>query len=220
MMAFEFGSAGEVLVSKGKVAILVENDYQDQEVWVPLYRLREEGFEAVTVGPTAASYKSKHGYPIQAQVAAADVRAEDFVGVVIPGGWAPDRLRQHSSILKLVRDLFEKRRVVACICHGGWVLASAGIAKGTARVLTVDSMDELEPGEILVTAFTDTGWTPFFAYAAAVVVDTGGEMSHAAVVAREFGIPCVVNTVTGSSALRTGHVLEVDGATGRVTRVE
>jgi phosphoenolpyruvate synthase/pyruvate phosphate dikinase len=72
----------------------------------------------------------------------------------------------------------------------------------------------------LVTAFTDTGWTPFFAYAAAVVVDTGGEMSHAAVVAREFGIPCVVNTVTGSSALRTGHVLEVDGATGRVTRVE
>jgi phosphohistidine swiveling domain-containing protein len=97
---------------------------------------------------------------------------------------------------------------------------SAGIAKGTARILTVDSMDELEPGEILVTAFTDTGWTPFFAYAAAVVVDTGGEMSHAAVVAREFGIPCVVNTVTGSSALRTGHVLEVDGATGRVTRVE
>jgi nucleoside-diphosphate-sugar epimerase/phosphohistidine swiveling domain-containing protein len=97
---------------------------------------------------------------------------------------------------------------------------SAGLAKGPVRVLTVESTDELEPGEVLVTAFTDTGWTPFFAYAAAVVVDTGGEMSHAAVVAREFGIPCVVGTSTGSKALKTGHVVEVDGASGVVTRVE
>ena len=97
---------------------------------------------------------------------------------------------------------------------------SAGLAKGVVRVLTVDSMDELEPGEVLVTAFTDTGWTPFFAYAAAVIVDTGGEMSHAAVVAREFGIPCVVGTLTGSKVLKTGHVVEVDGSTGAVTRVE
>jgi nucleoside-diphosphate-sugar epimerase/phosphohistidine swiveling domain-containing protein len=97
---------------------------------------------------------------------------------------------------------------------------SAGVAKGRVRVLTVESMDDLEPGEVLVTAFTDTGWTPFFSYAAAVVVDTGGEMSHAAVVAREFGIPCVVGTLTGSRALRDGHVVEVDGSTGRVTRVE
>lgn len=98
--------------------------------------------------------------------------------------------------------------------------ASSGLAKGPVRVLTVDSMDELEPGEVLVTAFTDTGWTPFFAYAAAVVVDTGAEMSHAAVVAREFGIPCVVGTHTGSKVLKTGHVVEVDGASGTVTRVE
>jgi nucleoside-diphosphate-sugar epimerase/phosphohistidine swiveling domain-containing protein len=97
---------------------------------------------------------------------------------------------------------------------------SAGRAKGRVRVLTVDSMDDLEPGEVLVTAFTDTGWTPFFAFAAAVVVDTGGEMSHAAVVAREFGVPCIVGTSHGSNALQTGHVVEVDGATGVVTRVE
>ncbi|MGH3968980.1 MAG: PEP-utilizing enzyme, partial [Mycobacterium sp.] len=102
--------------------------------------------------------------------------------------------------------------------HGTAV--SAGLAKGPVRVLTVDSMDELEPGEVLVAAFTDTGWTPFFAYAAAVIVDTGGEMSHAAVVAREFGIPCVVGTLTGSKVLKTGHVVEVDGASGVVTRVE
>jgi phosphohistidine swiveling domain-containing protein len=97
---------------------------------------------------------------------------------------------------------------------------SVGVAKGTVRVLTVDSMDDLEPGEVLVSAFTDTGWTPYFSYAAAVVVDTGGEMSHAAVVAREFGIPCVVGTLRGSRALRDGHVVEVDGSTGTVTRVE
>jgi len=97
---------------------------------------------------------------------------------------------------------------------------SAGLAKGPVRVLTLDSMDDLEPGEVLVTAFTDTGWTPYFAYAAAVIVDTGGEMSHAAVVAREFGIPCIVGTFSGSKVLRTGHVVEVDGASGVVTRVE
>ena len=97
---------------------------------------------------------------------------------------------------------------------------SAGIAKGRVRVLTADLTSELQPGEVLVTEFTDVGWTPFFAYAAAVVVDTGAEMSHAAVVAREFGIPCVVGSIVGSRVLRTGHLVEVDGSSGRVTRVE
>jgi nucleoside-diphosphate-sugar epimerase/phosphohistidine swiveling domain-containing protein len=97
---------------------------------------------------------------------------------------------------------------------------SAGIAKGRVRVLTADLTSELQPGEVLVTEFTDIGWTPFFAYAAAVVVDTGAEMSHAAVVAREFGIPCVVGSIVGSRVLRTGHLVEVDGSSGRVTRVE
>jgi nucleoside-diphosphate-sugar epimerase/phosphohistidine swiveling domain-containing protein len=97
---------------------------------------------------------------------------------------------------------------------------SAGTGKGPVRVLTADSTNELQPGEVLVTEFTDTGWTPFFSYAAAVVVDTGAEMSHAAVVAREFGIPCVVGSTVGSRILRTGHIVEVDGSSGRVTRVE
>ena len=104
-------------MSQGKIAILVENDYQDQEVWVPLYRLREEGFETVVVGPTAAAYKSKYGVPIQATVAASAARSDDFVAVVIPGGWAPDRLRQDAGVLKLVREMFEKRRLVAAIPH-------------------------------------------------------------------------------------------------------
>ncbi len=117
-------------MGKGKVAVLVENDYQDMEVWVPLYRLREEGYEAVTVGTGAPQYLSKHGYPVKSDMAAAQARSGDFHGVVIPGGWAPDRLRQDPAVLKLVRDLDAAKRVVACICHGGWVLASAGVARG------------------------------------------------------------------------------------------
>jgi len=117
-------------MSKGSVAVLVENDYQDMEVWVPLYRLREEGHRTVVVGPAAKEYRSKHGYPITAEIAASQARAGDFAGVVIPGGWAPDRLRQDPAVLKLVRDLFETKRVVAAICHAGWVLASAGVARG------------------------------------------------------------------------------------------
>ncbi|MBS4727410.1 hypothetical protein MSM1_03210 [Mycobacterium sp. SM1] len=96
---------------------------------------------------------------------------------------------------------------------------SAGLAQGRARVLTANSIDDLQPGEVLVAESTDTGWTPFFSYAAAVVVDTGAEMSHAAVVAREFGIPCVVGSTAASRVLRTGQLVEVDGSTGRVTRI-
>jgi len=110
--------------------MLVENDYQDQEVWVPLYRLREEGYATVIVGPRAGEFKSKYGVPIRADRSASEVTSEEFAGVVIPGGWAPDRLRQDPAILKLVRDLHERGRLVAAICHGGWVLASAGVAKG------------------------------------------------------------------------------------------
>jgi protease I len=117
-------------MTKGKVAVLVENDYQDQEVWVPLFRLREEGYETVVVGTGAAQYTSKYGYPIKADVAAARVSSSELKGIIIPGGWAPDRLRQDPAVLQLVRELSQAGRVVAAICHAGWVLASAGVAKG------------------------------------------------------------------------------------------
>src|SRR5262245_29212560 len=100
------------------------------EVWVPLYRLREEGFDTLLVGPRAIGYASKHGYPAKADAAASEVKSSDLAGVVIPGGWAPDRLRQDPGVLKLVKELHQSGRMVACICHGGWVLASAGVARG------------------------------------------------------------------------------------------
>ncbi len=116
--------------TKGKIAILAENDYQDQELWVPLYRLREEGYETVVIGPRAGRFTSKYGYPVEATLAASQARAGDYLGVIIPGGWAPDRLRQDDGVLKLVQALSEKGRVVAAICHAGWVLASAGVCRG------------------------------------------------------------------------------------------
>jgi phosphohistidine swiveling domain-containing protein len=85
------------------------------------------------------------------------------------------------------------------------------------RVVHPETIDDLEPGEILVAKVTDVGYTPAFAYAGAVVTELGGHMSHAAIVAREFGVPCVVNARGAASRLPTGTLIEVDGGTGRVT---
>jgi len=127
--------------TKGTVAMLVENDYQDLEVWVPLYRLREEGYNVVVAAPKPGTYRSKLGYPIEAERAASDLDPAALAGVVIPGGWAPDKLRQDEGVLRLVRGAFEQRRVVAAICHAGWVLASAGIARGK-RVTAVRAIKD------------------------------------------------------------------------------
>lgn len=93
----------------------------------------------------------------------------------------------------------------------------AGVIRGRVRVVLPETIDDLEPGEILVAKVTDVGYTPAFAYAGAVVTELGGHMSHAAIVAREFGVPCVVNARGAASRLPTGTLIEVDGGTGRVT---
>jgi len=126
-----------------KVAVLVEALYQDMEVWYPYLRLKEAGHEAIAVGCGEKGYVGKYGYPItvDAQVARLDVDA--LAGVVIPGGWAPDRLRLHKPVLALVRTLCESGRVVAAICHAGWVLASAGVCKGREMTSYVAIKDDL-----------------------------------------------------------------------------
>ena len=96
---------------------------------------------------------------------------------------------------------------------------SPGLARGKVRIM-VGADDDFEPGEVLVANVTDTGWTPFFGCAAAVVTNVGGMMSHAAIVAREFGIPAVVNTVTATQRLKDGQLVEVDGSAGTIRPVE
>ena len=88
-----------------KIAILVEDLYEDLELWYPYYRLLEEGAEVKIIGPEAKVYKSKHGYPAEADLSAAEAKAGDFQGIVVPGGFAPDRLRRYPEILDLVRKM-------------------------------------------------------------------------------------------------------------------
>jgi len=113
-----------------KIAILVEDFYNELELWYPYYRLLEEGAEVKLVGPAAKVYESKHGLPAKADLSAAEVKAGDFQGIIIPGGYAPDKLRRYPKILDLVREVFENGGIVASICHGPWVLISANIMKG------------------------------------------------------------------------------------------
>jgi len=111
-------------------AILVEDLYQELEVWYPAYRLREEGIKTVFVGTGKPEYRSKLGYPVVAEADAREVTAKQFDAVIIPGGYAPDILRRHEPVNRLVADLFKAKKVVASICHGLWVCVSAGILKG------------------------------------------------------------------------------------------
>jgi len=117
---------------KGKrVAVLAEEMYQELELWYPTLRMREAGAEVKIVGTgSSPTYASKHGYPVTVDVSADQVSAADFDAVIIPGGYAPDRMRRYPAVLKLVREAFEQGKVIAAICHAGWVPISAGILKG------------------------------------------------------------------------------------------
>ena len=114
-----------------RVAVLIEQQYQEMEVWYPVYRLREAGCDVALVGPEVGkTYASKLGYPAKADVSAALVTAADFDAIIIPGGFAPDYIRRHDAMLKLVRDLHAAGKPVAAICHGPWVLCSTTALRG------------------------------------------------------------------------------------------
>lgn len=118
-------------IQDAQVVVLVENLYQELELWTPLFRVREAGANALTLGPsTEAVYASKLGYPVKADLAVNEVTADQIDCVIVPGGFAPENLRRTPAILKLVKDVYERGSLVAAICHAGWVVASAGIAKG------------------------------------------------------------------------------------------
>jgi len=117
---------------KGKrIAILVDNIYQDQEVWYPYFRFKEAGAHVVTVAAKAGeTYTSKHGYPITSDATYDSLRAADFDGVIVPGGYAPDIIRRHAAANRFVHEMDKQGKLVAAICHGPWVLCSADMLKG------------------------------------------------------------------------------------------
>ena len=114
-----------------KVVVLVETLYNDREFWYPYYRLKEAGAEVCVVGPEAGKeYKGKDGIPARADKGMNEVKTEEYDGIVIPGGYAPDLMRRHGAMVKLVQDFHRAGKTVATICHAGWMLASADILQG------------------------------------------------------------------------------------------
>jgi len=126
------------------VLVLVDQAYEDLELWYPKIRLEEEGMRVVVAGPERTRYVGKYGYPCTPDVTIDEVRADAFDALVIPGGWAPDKLRRIPAVLELVRAFDRARKPIAMICHAGWVPVSARILKGR-KVTGVSAIrDDLE----------------------------------------------------------------------------
>ena len=113
-----------------KVLIFAENYYEDLELWYPKIRLTEEGAKVIVAGTGEKTYKGKNGYPLEVDGEVKDYKAKDFDAVIVPGGYAPDKLRRYKEVLNFVKEMYKSGKVVAAICHGPWVLVSAGILKG------------------------------------------------------------------------------------------
>lgn len=111
-----------------RVVIFAEKLYQDLELWYPYYRLKEAGHEVIVAGPEAGkTYEGKYGYPVKTDVSCSELSADTFDAVVIPGGFAPDYMRRNPNAVPFIKTLYEQGGIVAAICHGVWLLASAEI---------------------------------------------------------------------------------------------
>jgi len=124
--------------------MFVENLYEDLELWYPKIRLQEEGAAVVIAGPKAGKvYKGKNGYPCKADAAIADMNERDFDGLILSGGFAPDRLRRIEKVKALTFAFNANHKMIAHICHGGWIAVSAGIMKGFTCTSTPGIKDDL-----------------------------------------------------------------------------
>ncbi len=123
--------AADLPLAGKKVLIFVGDIYEDLELWYPKLRLIEAGAKVTVAGEKAEHpYTGKNGYPCVSDGAIARMRTADFDGVVCPGGFMPDKLRRDRDVLQLVRDFDEAKKMVAAICHGGWIPISAGVYRG------------------------------------------------------------------------------------------
>ena len=114
------------------IGILAGPGYEDLEFWVPYMRMKEEGADVKIIGSSAGqTYPSKSGgLTVEIQVAARDITADRMDALLVPGGWAPDKLRRDRNVLELVQNMHAQDKILGFICHAGWVAASAGICKG------------------------------------------------------------------------------------------
>lgn len=127
-----------------RIVMFVGEGFEDLEFWVTVMRLREEGAQVTIAGPRAGeSYTGKHCLEAASDVAAADLRAEEYNAVVVPGGWAPDKLRRYPAVTNFVRQMYTDHKVVGLICHAGLVGISAGIVKGHRATGSLGIKDDL-----------------------------------------------------------------------------
>jgi protease I len=130
---------------KGKtVAVLVADGFEDLEFWVPVMRLQEEGATVVITGIEAdSSFTGKHGLTATSTESARNLDPEVIDAVVVPGGWAPDKLRRDDGVKSLVRTMVDRKKIVAMICHAGWVGVSAGVLRGVRATGSIAIKDDL-----------------------------------------------------------------------------
>jgi protease I len=128
-----------------RVAIMVDEMYQVLEVWYPYYRLKEAGIAVDLVAAEAKrQYHSKEGYPCVSDIAANDAKAGDYDAMVIPGGFAPDFMRRSPDVIKFANDMVNAGKVIAAICHGGWLLCSTPIYKGKKATCFMAIKDDIK----------------------------------------------------------------------------
>ena len=132
-------------LKKTKIINLAHQQFEDLELWYPVLRLREEGITVHVAGEKAGiKYYGKHGVPVETDVAFADMDPEAYDGVMIPGGWAPDKLRRFPEVLEFIREMNKQGKPIGEICHAGWVLISAGILQNRRVTSTPAIRDDME----------------------------------------------------------------------------
>jgi protease I len=117
--------------------------YEDLELWYPLYRLQEAGAATVVAGESLGPFSGKHGYPSDAEALIDDIDASEFTGLIIPGGFMPDKLRRNPKVLELTREFDAAGKMIGMICHAGWIPISAGVMKGRTVTSTPGIRDDL-----------------------------------------------------------------------------
>lgn len=129
----------------GKVLILVDRGFEDSELMYPYYRFQEAGYHVDVVGSKAKeTYYGEHGLTIQSDLSPEEVNIDDYVAVIIPGGRAPDRMRTKKGLVKLVKEAFQKGKVIAAVCHGPQVLIEAGVIEGKRATCYVSVATDLK----------------------------------------------------------------------------